>query len=136
MISTHFAEPYRLRERELRLMDLLARQSADYLERHAKERTLREHARAHALLSDIAEISMRSPRTGETIKWIAERVAHEFKATRCGIALIDTERGIIAIADDYHGELPSLAGEYPMTTYTNHLKADGHEGRVSVMDLC
>jgi PAS domain S-box-containing protein len=33
IISTHFAKPHRPSERELHLMDLLARQSADYLER-------------------------------------------------------------------------------------------------------
>ena len=33
VISTHFAEPHRPSEQELRLMDLLARQTADYLER-------------------------------------------------------------------------------------------------------
>ena len=33
VISTHFGEPHRPSEQELRLMDLLARQSADYLER-------------------------------------------------------------------------------------------------------
>ncbi|HMJ89411.1 MAG TPA: PAS domain S-box protein, partial [Candidatus Acidoferrum sp.] len=37
MISTHFAAPRRLAERELRLMDLLARQAADYLERKQAE---------------------------------------------------------------------------------------------------
>jgi PAS domain S-box-containing protein len=37
MISTHFARPYRPSERELRLMDLLARQAADYLERKQVE---------------------------------------------------------------------------------------------------
>jgi PAS domain S-box-containing protein len=48
MISTHFANTHRPSEQELRLMDLLARQSADYLERRRveKERELllsREH---------------------------------------------------------------------------------------------
>ena len=37
MISTHFAEPHRATEQELRLMDLLARQTADYLERKRVE---------------------------------------------------------------------------------------------------
>jgi two-component sensor histidine kinase len=39
MVSTHFAEPHRPSERELRLMDLLARQAADYLERKDAENT-------------------------------------------------------------------------------------------------
>ena len=36
-ISTHFSEPHRPSEQELRLMDLLARQTADYLERKRVE---------------------------------------------------------------------------------------------------
>ncbi len=41
-ISTHFSEPHRPSEQELRLMDLLARQTADYLERRRVEEE-REH---------------------------------------------------------------------------------------------
>jgi PAS domain S-box-containing protein len=37
MISTHFGEPHRSSERELGLLDLLARQAADYLERKRAE---------------------------------------------------------------------------------------------------
>jgi PAS domain S-box-containing protein len=42
MISTHYARPHQLSERELRLLDLLARQAADYLERRRAEERLRE----------------------------------------------------------------------------------------------
>jgi signal transduction histidine kinase/DNA-binding response OmpR family regulator len=42
MISTHFRQPHRPAERELRLIDLLARQAADYLERRRAEEALRE----------------------------------------------------------------------------------------------
>jgi PAS domain S-box-containing protein len=41
MISTHFGNPHHFSERELRLMDLLARQAADYLERKQAEEALR-----------------------------------------------------------------------------------------------
>ena len=37
MVSTHFSEPHRPTEQEMRLMDLLARQTADYLERKRVE---------------------------------------------------------------------------------------------------
>jgi PAS domain S-box-containing protein len=42
MISTHFKQPHAPSERELRLLDLLARQAADYVERKEAERALRE----------------------------------------------------------------------------------------------
>jgi len=50
IISTHYSQPYRPSEQELRLMDLLARQTADYLERKRVEKE-REHllAREHEL---------------------------------------------------------------------------------------
>jgi len=40
IISTHFGQPRRFAERELRLLDLLARQAADYLERKLMEACL------------------------------------------------------------------------------------------------
>jgi signal transduction histidine kinase len=49
MISTHFGVPHRPGERELRLMDLLARQAADYLERkRAEEKIARLLTEEHA----------------------------------------------------------------------------------------
>jgi len=47
MISTHFRKPHQPSERELHLLDLLARQCADYLERKRTEEVLR--AREHEL---------------------------------------------------------------------------------------
>jgi PAS domain S-box-containing protein len=41
VVSTHFKRPTRLTDRELRFMDLLARQAADYLERKLNEEALR-----------------------------------------------------------------------------------------------
>jgi PAS domain S-box-containing protein len=38
MISTHFSQPHRPSERQLRVIDLLARQAGDYLERKEEER--------------------------------------------------------------------------------------------------
>jgi PAS domain S-box-containing protein len=62
IISTHFSEPHRPSEQELRLMDLLARQTADFLERKrveeereqllAREHELRETAEEANRLKD------------------------------------------------------------------------------------
>jgi two-component sensor histidine kinase len=65
MISTHFARPHRPSERELHLIDLLARQTADYLERRRTdeiEATLvREiQHRSNNLLAVIQTIATRS----------------------------------------------------------------------------
>jgi PAS domain S-box-containing protein len=56
MISTHFSRPTRLDERELRLMDLLARLAADYLERKQAEEKLRESEERLRLAHSAANI--------------------------------------------------------------------------------
>jgi signal transduction histidine kinase len=45
IISTHFSTPHRPSDRELRFMDLLARQAADFIERKQAEKHLAEQAR-------------------------------------------------------------------------------------------
>ena len=45
IISTHFSTPHRPSQRELRFMDLLARQAADFIERNQAEKHLAEQAR-------------------------------------------------------------------------------------------
>jgi signal transduction histidine kinase/CheY-like chemotaxis protein len=45
IISTHFSTPHRPSQRELRFMDLLARQAADFIERNQAEKQLTEQAR-------------------------------------------------------------------------------------------
>ena len=50
MISTHWPRPHRPNERQLGFLDLLVRQSADYLERRRSETALAKHAAAQAAL--------------------------------------------------------------------------------------
>lgn len=52
MISTHFRQPHRPNERELRFMDLLVRQAADYIERKQSEDALRRHNEQFKALLD------------------------------------------------------------------------------------
>jgi PAS domain S-box-containing protein len=66
MVSTHFAAPRELNERERRLLDLLARQAADYIERKRGEQQR----------SELLEIAERARREAET----ANRNKDEFLA--------------------------------------------------------
>ena len=58
MISTHFHEPCQLGARDLHLMDLLAHQTADYLERRRSEIALRYRTRQLETLIDQAPIGV------------------------------------------------------------------------------
>ncbi len=58
MISTHFAQPHRPEERELRLLDLLARQAADYIERKQAEEALRLRTAQFEALLDNAPLGV------------------------------------------------------------------------------
>ncbi len=57
MISTHWCEPHRPSERELRSLDVIARQAADLIERSLGERALRESEQRARELAAIVESS-------------------------------------------------------------------------------
>ncbi len=53
MLSTHFSQPHRPSERDLRLLDLYARHAADLIERHAFEEALRRSEAQFRQLADV-----------------------------------------------------------------------------------
>ncbi len=59
MVSTHFRDPHRLPPREARFMDLLARQTADYLERLQGEQDRERYA--HLLDAGFDAVVVRDP---------------------------------------------------------------------------
>jgi PAS domain S-box-containing protein len=86
MISTHFAHPHRPSEREFRLIDLLARQAADYIERKQAEESLRLRTEQFQALLDNAPL---------------------------GVYLVDSEfriRQVNPIARPTFGHIPDLVG--------------------------
>lgn len=73
MISTHFAAPHRPQPSELRFMDLLARQAADYLERVRAENALREsEARFKQLAENIPQLAWMADPSG-SVFWYNQR---------------------------------------------------------------
>jgi PAS domain S-box-containing protein len=62
MLSTHFDRPTKLGDREARLLDLLARQAADYLERKQAEQRLRDsEQQAHEQFTELANLYQHAP---------------------------------------------------------------------------
>jgi len=58
IISTHFSKPHRPPKRDLRMMDLLARQAADYLERKQADEALRTREAQLRTLFDAAPLGV------------------------------------------------------------------------------
>jgi signal transduction histidine kinase len=85
MISTHWARPHRPSAQSLKRLDLLARQAADFLERIATDRALRQ---AHELLADRARqmeslVQQRTARLQEALgelEAFSYSVAHDLRA--------------------------------------------------------
>ena len=92
VISTHFSRPHRPSEQELRFMDLLARQAADFLERKQADAALHElndtlerkiEERTRALESEMAErqrieAALQQAQRLEVIGQVTGGVAHDF----------------------------------------------------------
>jgi signal transduction histidine kinase/FixJ family two-component response regulator len=90
MLSTHWAEPRDLSERELRFLDLLGRQAADLIERHevqealmTSERALREEAR----------------RKDEFIAVLAHELRNPLAPIRSGIEVIKRAAGDVRLIE-------------------------------------
>ncbi len=86
MISTHFRLPHRPGDRDLRLMDLLARQTADYLERRLAEEALQTRDTQLQML---------------------------FDTTPIGVYLVDADFRILQVnptARPFFGDIPDLIG--------------------------
>ena len=96
VLSTHFSLPYQPSERELQLLDLLARQAADYLERGIAE----EHQKTL-----MAELDHR-------VKNVLARVAALADSTRQGGGSIDE------FIRSYNGRIESMAAAHTLLSKT------------------
>ncbi|HLW49218.1 MAG TPA: SpoIIE family protein phosphatase [bacterium] len=93
IISTHFDRPHRPTERELRLMDLLARQAADYLER-AEARRAAERAAARVARLQVFTAAVSESVTPEDVAEVMLRYAVEdLGAGAAALTVIDADDG-------------------------------------------
>jgi PAS domain S-box-containing protein len=58
VLSTYFSQPYRPEPRQMRLLDLLARQAADFIDRCGSEDTLRDRETELRLITDITTVML------------------------------------------------------------------------------
>lgn len=92
MISTHWKQPHRVSERDLRLFDILVRQAADLVQQNINQRELQNQARqkdvflaqlAHELrnplapLRTVGELMLRKPEDAELAHYAGEVVTRQ-----------------------------------------------------------
>jgi PAS domain S-box-containing protein len=114
MLNTHWKpSKYRPSERELRFLDLLARQAADLIEQRQTEEKLRRAAEMDAFRVELADVLRPLANPIEIQESVAQTAMKFFKADRCYYC--ETEDGKAIIRRDARREdLLSVAGEYPL----------------------
>jgi PAS domain S-box-containing protein len=85
MISTHHAQPFQPDNRQLRLLDLLAREAADFLQRIRAEEALREHADELAALNSALKDADR--RKDEFLAMLGHELRNPLAAVRNAVAI-------------------------------------------------
>lgn len=92
MLSTHFIYPRRLSERELQVLDVLALQGAELIERFEAEKLLKEsEERYRGLISAASEIVWRTDPQGQ-LQWISPKwfeLTGQNEATASGWGWVD-----------------------------------------------
>ena len=98
MVSTHYRKLYRPNERELRMLDLLARQAADLIERKQSEEALAQREKRQALL--VNELNHRVKNTLATIQSLAMQTLRDSVDTRQARVLFDARLIALSNAHD------------------------------------
>src|SRR3712207_4927191 len=136
MVSTHWGEAgHRPSERELRFLDLLARQAADLLEQRAAAAALRKSEERQAFLLKLAD-ALRPLADPVEVQTEAARVLGEhLGAGRASYAEIDADGAHVTVHRDYTDGVPSFAGRYVFASFGSALVAVLRAGRaVTVAD--
>jgi signal transduction histidine kinase len=100
MISTHWREPHQPSERDLRLLDILARQAADLIERRRAEEALREADRRKDEFIAMLSHELRNPLAPiRNVVALLKEGAPEVREQACGI--LERQVGhLVRLVDD------------------------------------
>jgi signal transduction histidine kinase/CheY-like chemotaxis protein len=112
VLSTHFAKPHRPTERQFRVIDLLARQAADYLERKQIEQEQVQAENTRQLL--LGELNHRVKNTLASVQAIAQQT-------------IRSAKDPADFANRFSGRIQSLARVHSLLTESTWQGADLRE---------
>jgi signal transduction histidine kinase len=91
MLSTHWSKPYEPSERELRLLDVVARQASDLIERKQYEEKIKWDKERAEILYEVTEELLKSDKPQEIVEKICTRVMEFLKCDVFFNYLIDKE---------------------------------------------
>jgi len=118
MLSTHWAQPHRPEARELALMDALARQAADLIERRQAEAALRDAAARDAFRVALSD-AMRPLSDPETVQRVVTRLLADYLGVDralYGEVLADGDTVLVA-TDACRNDAVSVAGVHSILAY-------------------
>jgi signal transduction histidine kinase/CheY-like chemotaxis protein len=132
MISTHWSQPHQPSERDLGLLDVLARQAADLIERSQAEAALRQSEADARFLAALGE-RIRLARDAEGLLYEVSRSTGDYLDIRhCFFAEVDeaNDRGLVR--RDHCRGAESAAGEYRISEYSPAARAEIAAGRIII----
>lgn len=118
MLSVHFAVPHQPEDRVLRLVNILSRQLADYLERGSMFVDLRYSAESDAYRVRLSD-ALRAGTSDRRIQAAAsELLGHYLGASRCyfGEVEVDNEHALV-VADYCAGNMRSIVGRHRLAAF-------------------
>jgi PAS domain S-box-containing protein len=98
VISTHFARPHRPSERQLSFLDLLVRQSADYLERRRAETALAKRAAEQTALHEFTNRLYRAESLTVIYDAALDAILGAIRCDRASILRLDDKRAMRFVA--------------------------------------
>ncbi len=134
MISTHWRPPHAPSRGDQRMMDLLARQAADLIDRMRAEETLRESEAREQFLLKLMD-ALRPLSDPVEIQHTAARVFGErLGASRAFYSeIVDEEESIIS--RDWTSGVPSIAGRRRLAMYGEQALALARAGKLVIDDV-